>query len=104
MADIIFWVIIIIVLLDFIFEKTLDYMNYKHLKETIPDELKGIYDEEAYKKSQQYEKVNLRFSFYTGSFSLLLILFMLFAGGFSLLDEWVRYISDNIYVKTLLFF
>ena len=104
MANSIFWIIIIIVVFDFLFEKVLDYLNYTHLKETIPNELKGIYDDEAYQKSQRYEKVNLRFSFITSSFSLILILLMLFMGGFGWVDDWVRSISDNIYLRTLLFF
>ena len=104
MENMIFWIIIAIVLFDFVFEKTLDYLNYTYLKETIPEELRGIYDEKEYKKSQQYEKVSLRFSLITGSFSLILILIMLFSGGFGLLDEWVRTISGNIYLRTVLFF
>jgi STE24 endopeptidase len=104
MENTIFWIIIAIVLFDFIFEKVLDYLNFTHLKETIPAELEGIYDEEAYGKSQQYEKVSLRFSFVTSSFSFILILLMLFIGGFGWLDEWVRSVSENIYLRTLLFF
>ena len=86
MAIAIFWTIIGIILLDFIFEKVLDYLNYKNMKDEIPAELEGIYDEEKYRKSQQYEKVNSRFSLLTSLFSLSLILVMLFAGGFGLLD------------------
>lgn len=104
MENTIFWIIIGIILFDFIFEKTLDYLNFTRLAEIIPDELKGIYDDEAYKKSQRYEKVSLGFSLITSSFSLLLILLMLFTGGFGLLDEWVRSMSGNIYIQTLLFF
>jgi STE24 endopeptidase len=104
MANTIFWIIIAIVLFDFIFEKVLDYLNSKSIKETLPDELKGIYDAEKYAKSQKYEKVNSRFSLVTSTFSLVLILAMLFAGGFGLMDQWVRSISENIYLQTLLFF
>ena len=104
MSNTIFWIIIAIVLFVFIFEKVLDYLNYKNLQETIPDELKGIYDAEKYAKSQQYEKVNSRFSLITSTFSLVLILAMLFGDGFGMLDAWVRSISANIYLQTLLFF
>lgn len=100
----IFWIIIGIILFDFVFEKTLDYLNYKSLKETLPEELKGIYDEEKYRRSQQYAKANMRFAWVTGSFSLLLMLLLLFGGGFGLVDGWVRQVSGNIYLQTLLFF
>ena len=104
MENTIFWIIIAIVLFDFIFEKVLDYLNFTHLKETIPEEVKGIYEEEAYRKSQRYEKVSLRFSLITSSFSLILLLVILFIGGFGILDGWVQSISENIYARTLIFF
>lgn len=104
MANTIFWIIIAIILFDFIFEKVLDYLNSKSMKETLPDEMKGIYDAEKYTKSQQYEKVNSRFTLVTSTFSLVLILAMLFGGGFGLLDQWVKSISENIYLQTLVFF
>jgi len=104
MANTIFWIIIAIILFDFIFEKVLDFLNAKSMKETLPEELKGIYDAEKYAKSQQYEKVNSKFSLVTSTFSLILILAMLFGGGFGVLDQWVRSVSENIYLQTLLFF
>lgn len=104
MAQTIFWIIIAIILFDFVFENILDLLNYRNLKETIPPGLKGIYDEERYRKSQQYEKVKARFSLITGLFNLALVLLMLFGGGFGLLDECVRGITGNAYLRTLLFF
>ncbi|RLD47409.1 MAG: M48 family peptidase [Bacteroidetes bacterium] len=104
MEQTIFWIIIAILLFDFLFEKVLDYLNYTRLTETVPEELAGIYEEDKYKKSQRYQKVNLRFSLITGTFSLIIMLAMLFSGGFGRLDEWVREITDNEYLRTLLFF
>ena len=104
MTTTIFWIIIAIIGFDFIFEKVLDYLNFKNMKDEIPEELKGIYDKDKYRRSQQYEKVNSKFSLVTSTFSLALILVMLFAGGFGMLDAWVREVTDNIYLRTLLFF
>lgn len=104
MANTIFWIIIAIILFDFIFEKTLDYLNSTRMQESLPDELKGIYNEEKYAQSQQYEKVKNRFSMITSTFSLFIMLGMLFGGGFGMLDEWVRNITGNIYFQTLIFF
>lgn len=104
MVNTIFWIIIAIIIFDFMFEKILDYLNIRNLKDELPVELKDIYDSDKYKKSQQYEKVSTKFSLVTSLFSLLIILLMLFGGGFAFLDEFVRGISDSIYLKTLLFF
>jgi len=104
MINTIFWIIIAIIIFDFLFEKFLDYLNIKNLTEDLPAELDGIYDSEKYKKSQQYERVSTKFSLVTSLFSLVIILFMLFGGGFTILDEYVRSMSDNIYLNTLMFF
>ena len=104
MENTLFWIIIAIILFDFLFEKILDYLNIKNLKEKLPLELNDIYDGDKYKKSQQYERVTTKFSFITSLFSLILILLMLFDGGFTFLDEFVRGVSESIYLRTLMFF
>ncbi len=104
MVNTLFWLIIAIIIFDYLLEKFLDYLNYSNMQETIPVELKGIYDEEKYRKSQQYEKVNLGFSMITGTFSFVLILVLLFIQGFAFLDNYVSAISQNEYLRALLFF
>jgi len=74
------------------------------MQEVIPAELSGIYDADKYKKSQQYEKVNLGFSIITSTFSFVLILVLLFADGFGFLDSYVSNITHNEYFRALLFF
>jgi STE24 endopeptidase len=100
----IFWIIIAIIIFDFVLGEFLDYLNLTRMKETVPEELVGIYDENEYRRSQQYSKVKSRFSSITNTFSLVLLLIMLFAGGFSFIDQFVRSISDNDYIQALLFF
>ncbi len=104
MSQILFYIIVAIIILDFLFEKYLDYLNLKVLKPDVPDELKDIYDREKYRKSQLYLKTNTKFSFVTSLFGLVLILAMLFTGGFAAVDVWVRQITGNQYIQTLLFF
>lgn len=90
MAQILFILIIAFILFEFVLSRFLDYLNLKTWDATLPEEAKGIYDEEKYAKAQEYERVNKRFSSITGSFGLLLILCMLFFDGFAILDEWLR--------------
>ena len=104
MVQIIFWVIIGIIIFDYLLEKFLDFLNYRNMQEVIPAELSGIYDADKYKKSQQYEKVNLGFSIITSTFSFVLILVLLFADGFGFLDSYVSNITHNEYFRALLFF
>lgn len=104
MENTIFWIIIVIIVFDFLFEKFLDYLNIKNLKDELPIELKDVYESDKYKKSQQYERISTKFSLTTSLFSVFIILIMLIGGGFTFLDEFVREVSDSIYLKTLLFF
>jgi STE24 endopeptidase len=104
MENTLFYLILGIILFDFIFERWLDFLNLRHFKPELPAELEGIYDRESYRKSQQYLKANSRFSLVSASFSFLLILLMLLFHGFAQIDVWVQALSPNAYIRTLLFF
>ncbi len=102
--SILFYVIIGILILEFIIDKVIDYLNAKHFDKKIPEELTDVYDENEYKKSQQYKKTNYRFGLITSSFSLVLILSFLFFGGFEQVDSIARNYSENPIIIALLFF
>ena len=75
---------------DFILNLTADGLNLKHLRSELPRAFEGVYDPQRYRKSQKYLKVNTKFGWITSAFNLCLILVFWFAGGFPLLDKWVR--------------
>ncbi len=100
----IFYIIIAIISGQFIFEQWLDYLNHKHVSATIPHELEGIYDEEQYTKQQEYKKANYSFGVLSDVLSFLVMLAMLFFGGFALIHKWVVVISGSAVVQSLLFF
>lgn len=104
MTQIIFYLIIGIIVFDFLFERLLDYLNTTRWSDTIPEKLKGIFSSEEYVKSQSYKKVNYRFEALTSSFSFLLILLMLIFKGFALVSNWSLDISENIIISSLIFF
>lgn len=83
-------IILSTLLIEFILNLTADLLNLKQLNGELPDEFKDVYDAAAYKKSQDYTRVNTRFGFITSAFNLLLILVFWFSGGFNLLDTLVR--------------
>ncbi len=72
--------------------------------DTLPEKLKGICDGEEYKKTQLYEKDNKRLSFWSSAFNLAVILIMIIAGGFSVVDNLARTISMNAVIIALVFF
>lgn len=104
MHTILFWIIIAILVLDFLFEKYLDYLNTTKWSDTLPNEVKGIYDEEKYKKQQAYQRENHRFGMLTSSFSMAITLAMFLFFGFAMVDGWVWNITSNPIIAALLFF
>ncbi|MEM9687792.1 MAG: M48 family metallopeptidase, partial [Bacteroidota bacterium] len=100
----IFYIIIAILLIDFILDKVLDYLNAKHFNDPVPDELYDVYDTVEYEKSQRYKKTNSRFSSLTSAFFLLLTLAFFFLDGFEYVDALARSISEHEVVVALIFF
>ena len=103
-ATTLFYIIIAIIVIDFIIDKILDALNAKHYNDPIPAELTDVYDADEYQKSQQYKTTNYKFGLITSTFSLLLTLAFLIWGGFEAVDVIARRFSDNEIVIALIFF
>ncbi|MBC3757714.1 M48 family metallopeptidase [Hyunsoonleella sp. SJ7] len=99
-----FYIIIAIIVLNFIVDKILDALNAKHFNDKLPEELQDVYDEEAYKKSQKYKATKYKFGLLTSTFSLLLTLGFLWFDGFEFIDNFARSFSDNPIIIALIFF
>ncbi|WP_420582559.1 M48 family metallopeptidase [Reichenbachiella sp.] len=100
----ILYLLIGILTFDFLLNKVLGILNNKSRKQPIPDELDGIYDEEKYQKSQAYQAEVFRFSIISSSFSFVLMLFVLWWGGFGWLDEYLRGMAPVEPLTSLYFF
>jgi STE24 endopeptidase len=103
-ATTLFYILIAILIVNFIIDKILDVLNSKHFDDPIPNELADVYEKEEYEKSQAYKKVNAKFSNLTGLFSLVVTLVFFFLDGFQFVDQIARSYSSNSIVITLLFF
>ncbi len=99
-----FYILIAILIINFIIDKILDVLNTKHFNDAIPSELADVYKKEEYEKSQAYKKANAQFSNLTSLFSLVLTISFFFVDGFKFVDELARSYSSNSIVIALLFF
>lgn len=97
------YIIIVALFIDFITGLIADLLNLKALRLEPPDELKGIYAEEEYRRSQQYTITLTKFGFVTGIFNLVLLLVFWFAGGFNWLDTTIRDWDFHFLVNGLLY-
>ncbi len=104
MHNTLFFLILIIPVTGFLLERYLEHLNAGMWSDKLPDKLKGICDEEEYRKTQYYHKDNKKLSLWSSSFNLLIILAMIAAGGFALVDSLARSLGNNAIVVSLLFF
>ena len=104
MSQILFFIIIGLLLADFIFERFLEFLNSTQWSDQLPEEVKDIYDEKEYQKQQAYEKANYRFSMISSSFSFALMFLMVLFSGFALVNNWALSVSVNPILTALVFF
>ncbi|MFI2742865.1 M48 family metallopeptidase [Zhouia sp. PK063] len=100
----IFYIIIILLVLDFVLDQVLDFLNAKHFNDPVPTELTDVYDDDEYQKSQAYKKANYKFSLWSSAFSFIITLAFFFLDGFQFVDEIARSISSNEIIISLIFF
>jgi len=103
-SEVILTILIVILSLDFFVERVLSFLNSKNRGKEIPEELKEIYDQEKYSKSQQYQDESERFGQITAFFSFVLIIVLLLTGAFGQLDDWLRQYALYNPIRTLMFF
>ncbi|WP_373059085.1 M48 family metallopeptidase [Zunongwangia sp. H14] len=103
-SEALFYIIIGIIIIDFIFDKILDTLNARHFDDPVPKELDDVYNAEEYEKSQRYKKERYKFGLITSTFSVLLTLAFIIFGGFAFVNEIARSISDNAILIALIFF
>lgn len=104
MAQTFFIIILLVLIVEYLITRILDFLNSGWRTKKIPLELEGIYDDEKYKKSQEYAKVNSRFGLISGTFHFILVLLMVLLGGFAYFDEIAREYSTHPVWSALIFF
>ncbi len=99
----IFIVIVVFLCLDFILERVLEHLNFKHMSPVLPESLKGIYDEKEYGRFQSYKRENGRLDSWSSGFGFAVMMIFLLAGGFGWYNDWVVSVTDSAVWQTLLF-
>jgi STE24 endopeptidase len=98
------YIILAILVFEFVLERLLDYLNSTFWSDHLPEELRGIYDEEKYRKSMAYEKQKQKFSLVVTSLTFVAMALMLALGGFAWLDNVIRRYTENPYLLAMMFF
>lgn len=95
MYNFVFWIIIGIILLEFVLNRVVSYLNSTWFGKPIPAELEGIYDEEKYAKQQKYSLTNYKFSTVMASINIVVSLVALFIGFYGWFDDVLRGVINN---------
>ena len=103
MATALYWLVIAIVLAEFVWSTVLTLLNIKASHRPVPDVLQGLYDEARYRKQQDYAMTNRKFSLISDLVSTLVTLSIFAFGGFGLFDAAARTVSGHPVVQALVF-
>ncbi|MGD0711376.1 MAG: M48 family metallopeptidase [Bacteroidales bacterium] len=104
MPQTLFIIIIAFLIADYLLGRWLDYLNSLYWSNELPEELKGIYDAEKYRKSQDYLKVQHKFALLTSTLTFVVMLLFFYFKGFAAVDNWARSYSANPIVIAVIFF
>jgi STE24 endopeptidase len=93
-----------LVIIGFLLEKILGYLNVKNPVPKVPDTLKDLLDQEKLEQSKSYQKDNFQFKLFEIGFSLVLTLLFLVQGWFGAIDAWIADFGYGPLISSLLFF
>ena len=75
---------------EFLLRSIARYLNLKALSPSLPSEFVGFYDEEKYRQSQEYTRVNAKFAYVSSTFDLVVMVGFILLGGFNFVDGFAR--------------
>ena len=99
-----FNILITIIVLNFLKDSILDYLNSTFFNKEIPVILSDIYDEKKYLKSQEYKKIQYRFSRIFNIYSFLILMLFFYLDGFLIVDNFSRSLFESELIISLSFF
>ena len=85
-----FFIIISLVVFNYLFSNILDYINHSNWKDEIPNELKDFYNKEKYKKAKDYALSKNKIGLFSSSISFLFIMTLLVFNGYGFIDQLVN--------------
>lgn len=102
-SEVVFIVIVVFLCAEFVTERILEGLNRRAMSQTLPERLKGIYDEKEYERFRNYKCENSRFELLASTFSFVVMLVFLCMGGFGWWNAVVVAGVDHTILRTLVF-
>lgn len=102
--QLLFYIILGIVVISFIFEQFLDHINAKSFNAPVPKELKDVYNEKEYKKSQEYKYAKHKFGTISSWVSFTGLVLFLMLDGFAYVNQIAHSVNSHPILVALVFF
>tara|TARA_Y100000287_G_scaffold186123_1_gene192009 strand:- start:2020 stop:3276 length:1257 start_codon:yes stop_codon:yes gene_type:complete len=99
-AQLWFFIIVSLVVFNYLFSNILDFVNHRNWKDEIPNELKDFYNKEKYKTAKDYAISKNKIGLFSSSISFLFIMSLLLFNGYGFIDQVV---SSDIFKSFLPF-
>jgi STE24 endopeptidase len=98
------YLIIGLVIFNYLFSTVLDFINGKNWKTEIPPVMKDFYHEDKYLKAKNYSKEKGKVSLISSTLSTLITLLFLVFDGYGWLDNFISLYYDIPFLKSGVFF
>ena len=98
------YLIIGLVIFNYLFSTVLDFINGKNWRTEIPPVMKDFYPEDKYLKAKNYSKEKGKVSLISSTLSTLITLLFLVYDGYGWLDNFISLYSDIQFLKSGIFF
>nr|WP_320010485.1 M48 family metallopeptidase [uncultured Desulfobulbus sp.] len=95
--------ILSVLLLGYLLDLIVSLLNLRCLSPELPGEFADVFDAKEYARSQEYTRATTRFSLVQASWSLVLTIGFIVAGGFNWLDLFARSLGQGEIVTGLVF-
>lgn len=95
--------IITVLIIDYLLGVVLNILEIRNLRPELPDEFKGVYDEDRYAESLRYISDKARFSIAESTLLIAVIILFIVFGGFNFVDTLARDFDAGSIVTGLIF-
>ncbi len=97
------WIIVGLLVIVYLFQLLLGVLNHQRQHLPLPENVKDIYDTEAYRKWRLYQGEQFRYQITIHSFRLILIIAFLLFGVFAFFQTLSESWANGVIVQTLIF-
>lgn len=91
-------IILAALLADFMLNLVADALNLRAAWQALPVEFRDVFDQAAYRRSQEYLRTTTRFTWIESTTGLTIFLLFWFAGGFNILDQQITAWTANTWM------